>query len=102
AIIADVPCTGSGTWARTPENLYFFKKENIKKYVRIQQQVIKKSVPLIKHNGVFIYITCSVFRQENEQQVDFISNEGLKLLQSSVIKGYHEQADTLFIAIFKK
>ncbi len=26
-IIADVPCTGSGTWARTPEQLSFFKEE---------------------------------------------------------------------------
>jgi 16S rRNA (cytosine967-C5)-methyltransferase len=102
AVIADVPCTGSGTWARTPEDLYFFKKENIKKYVRIQQQVISKSVLLLKDNGVFIYITCSVFKQENEQQVDFIRNKGLRLLQSSLLKGYHEQADTLFIAIFKK
>lgn len=101
-VIADVPCTGSGTWARTPEDLSFFKKEQIKKYVHIQQQVIKKSVQLLKDIGVFIYITCSVFKQENEGQVEVIKNEGLKLLQSSLLTGYHEQADTLFIAIFKK
>lgn len=101
-VIADVPCTGSGTWARTPEDLYFFKKERIKKYVHIQQQVIKKSVQLLKDDGVFIYVTCSVFKQENEGQVEVIKNEGLKLLQSLLLKGYHEQADTLFIAIFQK
>lgn len=102
AVIADVPCTGSGTWARTPEDLYFFKKADIQKYVHIQQQVIEKSVQLIKENGTFIYITCSVFKKENEEQIDFIKDKGLKLLQSSIIKGYNEQADTLFIAIFKK
>lgn len=101
-IIADVPCTGSGTWARTPEDLCFFKKGEIKKYVNIQQEVIQKSTQLLKENGVFIYITCSVFKHENEQQADFIKSRGLTLLQSSLLKGYHEQADTLFIAIFKK
>ncbi len=101
-VIADVPCTGSGTWARTPEDLYFFKKSDIKKYGNIQQEVIKKSVQLLKEDGIFIYITCSVFKQENEQQVDVITRQGLTLLQSDLLKGYHKQADTLFIAIFKK
>jgi 16S rRNA (cytosine967-C5)-methyltransferase len=102
-IIADVPCTGSGTWARTPEQLYFFHKKDIDKYAALQKKIIENALPHLKINGHFLYITCSVFKKENEENVAFIQQKfQLNLLNMAYLKGYEIQADTLFIALFKK
>lgn len=100
-IIADVPCSGSGTWARTPEQLYFFIKEKINHYTDLQRKIVSRVIPAIKKNGYFLYITCSVFAEENEKMTNYISeNHPLKLVRSELIKGYDNKADTLYAALF--
>jgi len=100
-IIADVPCTGSGTWARTPEQLYFFIKEKVNHYTDLQRKIVSRVIPSMKKKGYFLYITCSVFAGENEKMADYISEKhSLKLVRSELIKGYNDKADTLYAALF--
>jgi len=102
-IIADVPCSGSGTWARTPEQLHFFKKAEIKKYALLQRKIVENALPRLKSNGHLLYVTCSVFKKENEANVAFFQEKyKLNLLKIEYLKGYEMQADTLFAALFKK
>jgi 16S rRNA (cytosine967-C5)-methyltransferase len=102
-IIADVPCSGSGTWSRTPEQLSLFPKENIKMYSDLQKKIVANAVKFLNENGYLLYITCSVFTKENEEIVDFIQeNLHLELIESNYLKGYEMQADTLFTALFIK
>lgn len=100
-IIVDAPCTGSGTWSRTPEQLYFFKKSDIEKYAALQKKILENVVPHVKAGGHILYITCSVFKKENEEVVKF-AEENLKLQVRKIelLKGYEIKADTLFAAIF--
>lgn len=102
-VIADVPCTGSGTWGRTPEQLYFFKEEKIAHYHRLQQQILANILPHVKPGGYLLYITCSVFRQENEDQVAFISSKNEFALEDQKwLKGYDKKADSMFAALFRR
>lgn len=102
-IIADVPCTGSGTWSRTPEQLYYFDEAAIKRYSDLQQKIVSRVIPQLAPGGYFLYITCSVFKEENEAAVTYIQEQfGLKLVQQEVLKGYDKQADTMFAALLKK
>lgn len=102
-IIADVPCSGSGTWARTPEQLLFFDPKEIKRYAKLQQKIVMNVAGYLKSNGFLLYITCSVFKNENEENVSFFEEKtGLQLIKSQYLKGYEMQADTLFVALFKK
>lgn len=102
-VICDAPCTGSGTWARTPEQLYFFKQENIDRFQQLQQQIILNTVDAVKKGGYYLYITCSAFKKENEEQVSFIkANSTLQLVEQRLIQGYKLHADTMFAALFKK
>ena len=102
-IICDAPCTGSGTWSRTPEQLYFFKEEMIAEYSNRQKKIITNVIPHLQQNGMFIYITCSVFKKENEAVVDFIKEKfHLRLVQVELLKGYDKKADSMFTAAFIK
>ncbi|MGN6297290.1 MAG: Fmu (Sun) domain-containing protein [Ginsengibacter sp.] len=102
-IIADVPCSGSGTWVRTPEQLLFFQQNEIEKYALLQRQIVMNAMPFLKPNGYLLYITCSVFKKENEENVAFFTEKNtLTLINSEYLKGYEVQADTLFVALFKK
>jgi 16S rRNA (cytosine967-C5)-methyltransferase len=102
-IIADAPCTGSGTWGRTPERLSFFDEKEIDKYSRLQKKIVTAVMPYIKTGGYFLYITCSVFKKENEEIVNFIQEKfGVELVKMEVLKGYDMKADTMFAALLKK
>lgn len=102
-IIADVPCSGSGTWSRTPEQLYFFDENEIERYAALQKKIVANAIPHLKQSGSFVYITCSVFKKENEEIVTFIKdNFHLKLKQMEVLKGYDKKADSMFIAVFER
>ncbi|MEJ2883176.1 RsmB/NOP family class I SAM-dependent RNA methyltransferase [Pedobacter sp. GR22-6] len=98
-IILDAPCSGSGTWGRTPEMLYYFDEHKISFFSRMQKTIAGNVVKYLKPGMPLIYITCSVFKQENEEVVEWLlENLPLKLEKMELIKGYHHKADTMFAA----
>lgn len=102
-VIADVPCSGSGTWSRTPEQLYYFAEGTIDKYAALQKKIVGNIMPHVKPGGYLLYITCSVFEKENEDAVAFIEEKfDFKVKQMKVLAGYDNRADTLFTALVKK
>ncbi len=101
-IVCDAPCSGSGTWGRTPEQLVFFKEKEIDNYSKLQQAIVLNTIPFLKKNGYLLYITCSVFRKENESVVEFIlANTNLKPVKQKLLKGYNDRADSMFGALFQ-
>jgi 16S rRNA (cytosine967-C5)-methyltransferase len=101
-VICDAPCSGSGTWSRTPEQLCFFKKGKIDQYAQLQKSIATQASKSVKEKGYFLYITCSVFEKENEEVVAFIQdNTSLEFVSSHYFIGYDKRADTLFAALFE-
>lgn len=102
-VIADVPCSGSGTWGRTPEQLAYFDELRIDEYQQLQRSILINLFSSVKPGGYLLYITCSVFKKENEENVEFLNDAGkLQVIRSGVIKGYDQQADTMFAALLKR
>ncbi|KQS42058.1 RNA methyltransferase [Pedobacter sp. Leaf194] len=98
-IILDAPCTGSGTWGRTPEMLTFFEERKISQFSTIQKSIVGNVVKYLKPGKPLIYITCSAFAAENEDVVKYITdNFPLELESMELIKGYEQNADTMFVA----
>lgn len=102
-IIADVPCTGSGTWNRSPEWLRFFDEKKIDEYAFLQRKIIARVADHVKANGCLIYSTCSVFKKENEENVQMIAESfSFKIESQQYFKGYSQRAETLFAAVLRK
>jgi 16S rRNA (cytosine967-C5)-methyltransferase len=102
-ILADVPCTGSGTWSRTPEQLFFFDKNKIEEYAALQRKIISNVIPQLLPGSWLVYITCSVFKKENEENIDYIKqNFPLELKQMELLKGYNKKADSMFVALLQR
>jgi 16S rRNA (cytosine967-C5)-methyltransferase len=101
-IIADVPCSGSGTWARTPEQLYYFETEKIAVFAALQQKIIANAVTHLLPGGYFLYITCSVFKKENEEAVTLLKDKfQLQEIKTELLKGYDKKADTMFAVLLQ-
>jgi 16S rRNA (cytosine967-C5)-methyltransferase len=102
-IVADLPCTGSGTWSRNPEALYFFNPESISNFRQRQEKILSNITGRLTTGGTLVYITCSVFADENERVTTFASSSGvLRLENQEMITGYGRAADSMFVARFVK
>jgi 16S rRNA (cytosine967-C5)-methyltransferase len=65
-ILADVPCSGSGTWNRAPERWSLTKLEDVEKYADIQARILKNLNKRRAETGRLWLTTCSIFTLENE------------------------------------
>jgi 16S rRNA (cytosine967-C5)-methyltransferase len=103
-IICDVPCSGSGTWARTPENYFFANLDKLSAFPKLQFNIANNVIKQLKPKGNLFYITCSVFAQENEEVVAKLlaTNTDMTLHQETLLQGYQHNADFLYIAILQK
>lgn len=102
-ILCDVPCSGSGTWGRTPEQAYFFDPETLKAFSEKQKAITLRAADFLADDGTIIYITCSVFSAENEENVKSICKTGnFAVVEQQIINGFENQADCLFVAVLKR
>jgi 16S rRNA (cytosine967-C5)-methyltransferase len=102
-VICDAPCTGSGVWSRTPEQLYYFDPEKILRYQQLQKNILKNVIRSLKPGSYLLYSTCSVFKKENEEIVQWLNTEfQLETMKTELLKGYDKKADTLFAALLQK
>ena len=70
AIVCDAPCSGAGTWARSPEQYYFFTQEKLAQFATLQSDIMQHIIDQLKPDGKLYYITCSVLKHENEEIMD--------------------------------
>lgn len=68
-ILLDVPCSGSGIIRRHPDIKYLRQPDDITTVVAQQQQLLETLWPLLAPSGMLLYVTCSVFAEENTHQI---------------------------------
>ncbi len=68
-VVVDAPCTGSGTWRRRPDAKWRLDAGNLEQRMQEQEEVLSGAAPFVRPGGYLVYITCSVFPEENENQV---------------------------------
>ena len=72
--ILDAPCSGSGTWRRSPDAKFRLTENYVRKLNQIQAELLETAAEKTKTGGRIIYITCSVLRDENEDIIEAFLN----------------------------
>ncbi|MGE4447438.1 MAG: 16S rRNA (cytosine(967)-C(5))-methyltransferase RsmB [Azospira sp.] len=76
-ILADVPCSASGVVRRHPDSKWLRRETDIAQFARVQRQILEVLWPTLAVGGRLLYATCSVFPEENSQQVSaFLARHG--------------------------
>lgn len=74
-ILADVPCSGTGTLARNPEIKWRLKPEDLIDLQKRQVAILRSAMKLVAAGGRLIYSTCSLEKEENEDVVKYALEE---------------------------
>jgi 16S rRNA (cytosine967-C5)-methyltransferase len=84
AILADVPCSGTGTLARNPDIKWRLRPEDLPDLQKRQIEILRAAMAQLAPGGRLIYSTCSLEREENEDVVESIlaENAALRLLEA--------------------
>lgn len=67
-VLVDAPCTGTGTWRRSPDARWRITPEQSAAIVKTQAEILDKAASHVKKDGRLFYITCSLDGTENEDQ----------------------------------
>ncbi|NIZ62777.1 SAM-dependent methyltransferase [Sedimentitalea sp. CY04] len=68
-VLCDAPCSGSGSWRRSPEGKWLLDAVQLQELKETQSQILDKAANLVATGGVLAYATCSVIGSENASQV---------------------------------
>jgi 16S rRNA (cytosine967-C5)-methyltransferase len=69
-VYLDVPCSGSGAWRRQPDGKWNLSPERLEELLATQAAILRRGARLVKPGGRLVYVTCSVFARENQNQVE--------------------------------
>jgi len=101
-ILCDVPCTGSGTFRRTPDAMMAMRDEEVLRYAKLQATIVRNASQALKKDGLLLYATCSVYALENEGHIEEFEKLGLSLMDSAYVDALDKGGDVLYYALFKK
>jgi 16S rRNA (cytosine967-C5)-methyltransferase len=68
-VLIDAPCTGIGAWRRHPDAKWRIRPGALEVRIDEQAALIECAASLIKPQGRIVYVTCSLLREENQDQV---------------------------------
>ncbi|WP_306154365.1 RsmB/NOP family class I SAM-dependent RNA methyltransferase [Roseovarius sp. MMSF_3281] len=102
-VLCDVPCSGSGTWRRTPDAKWRLTPEGLAGLTKTQAGILDEAAALVADGGRLAYATCSVFREENEAQVsEFLSRNPAWRTEGQYRWPVSAQGDGFFLAILAR
>ncbi|MDO4489931.1 MAG: 16S rRNA (cytosine(967)-C(5))-methyltransferase RsmB [Lachnospiraceae bacterium] len=74
-VIADVPCSGYGVIGRKPDIKYRASGENQQELVQLQREILANAASYVKPGGVLLFSTCTIAEEENEDNVNYITEQ---------------------------
>ena len=79
-VLADVPCSGYGVIGKKPEIKYRVTPQKQEEIVILQRVILKRAAEYVKPRGALIFSTCTIAKEENEENMMwFLNNFPFKL-----------------------
>ena len=103
-VLIDLPCSGTGTFRRNPDQKWRLNEEMVSRLVLQQREIALEAISYIKTGGHLVYATCSLLRDENESQIEFLlKSTPLTLVKDSLtLPPEIGGMDGFFVTTFKK
>ena len=68
-VLLDVPCSGIGIIRKKPEIKWTKKRKDLKEIVEVQREILENAWEYLKTGGVMVYSTCTLNKEENEENI---------------------------------
>jgi 16S rRNA (cytosine967-C5)-methyltransferase len=99
-ILADVPCSGTGTLGRNPEIKWRLRPADLKRHHRRQVRILRHALELLGPGGVLVYSTCSLEPAENEEVVNEVLGGATPAARHLRLPG-RQPGDGFFAAVIR-
>ncbi len=83
-ILLDAPCSATGVIRRHPDIKVHRQPEDIEKLVKTQRNIMTALWPLLASGGRLVYVTCSVLKQENQDQIAWFLSQQKDVSESKI------------------
>ncbi|SFS12263.1 RsmB/NOP family class I SAM-dependent RNA methyltransferase [Yoonia litorea] len=102
-VFCDAPCSGSGTWRRTPDAKWRLDQTRLDDLIQSQGEVLEAAAPLVSDDGLLVYATCSVLSAENHAAVQrFTARFPGWRVETSLQRIPDADGDGFFMAVLAK
>lgn len=101
-VIADCPCSGTGTINTKPDIMLNRKPSDIAELTELQRRILDVAAAYCRSNGILCYSTCSVLRSENEDTAQYFADTHpeFKLVDQTKLLPDADRCDGFYIARF--
>jgi len=103
-ILLDAPCSASGIVSRHPDIPFLRREADIRSLQQRQREILSQAWQMLKPGGQLLYVTCSVFPEEGEDQAIWFAQQNSNALRLEAPGQLlpTEVNDGFYYALFKK
>ena len=101
-VIADLPCSGLGILGKKPDIRFNASRKGIQELQKLQREILDTVCRYVKSGGKLLYSTCTLTKEENEDNRDYILGKaGFRLeKERKFLPG--EPSDGFYLTVFRK
>lgn len=101
-VLVDAPCSGSGTWRRTPDAKWRLTPPDLARLTMLQAAILRQAATLVAPGGTLAYCTCSVLHAENRAQVDAFTANLPFQLQDEMQLLPSDRGDGFYLSVLQR
>lgn len=103
-VVVDAPCSGTGTWRRSPDLRWSLTEKQLYNITLKQAEILSVAQEYVKNGHFLVYITCSLTFDENENQVESFVQKypSFHIVKSFRYSPYRTGTDGFFMCVLQK
>lgn len=90
-VLIDAPCSGIGTWSRSPDSRFNFDQKKLNDLIKIQSELLSKGSMMVAPGGKLAYMVCSFLSEEGIDQIEkFKENNKIEFSEINMINMWND------------
>ena len=89
-VLIDAPCSGIGTWSRSPDSRFGFKEKDLVNLVKIQSELLEKGAMMVAPGGKLAYMVCSFLPEEGIEQTEIFKKNNLEFSEINLMNMWND------------